>query len=202
MQLISRAFLIIFILSIFQTVQSRENVEQENGGVGEAIAATTSSLLNLHTDSVQIEVGSGLYYDEKVLAPTLSLRSRLFFQQKYTVSFALNYHPQNSQNRADLIYGGIGLGKKGFSTGIGKYYIEALIGAGGIDGERRIVFEPSLLFPIAELKPIKTFFLRHRFGINAALAYTHLIDPNNASHIDDMNTVKLSVNLYANQRNK
>jgi len=202
MQFINRVFLIIFVLSIFQIAQSREDVNQRNGGVAEAVAATTTSLLNMHTDSAQIEVGSGLYYDEKVLAPTLSLRSRLFFQQKYTLYFALNYHPQNSENRADLLYGGIGFGKKGFNTGVGKYYIEALVGAGAIDGERRIVIEPSLLFPIVEFKPIKTFFLRHRFGINAAVAYTHLIDPNDTSHFDEMNTVKLNVNLYFNHRNK
>ncbi len=202
MQTISKVFLISSVLSISQIAQSREDVNQRNGGVGEAVAVTTTSLLNIHTDSTQIEVGSGLYYDEKVLAPTLSLRSRLFFQQKYVLSLALNYHPQNSQNRADLIYGGIGFGKKGFNTGVGKYYIEALVGAGSIDGEERIVIEPSLLFPIAEFKPIKTFFLRHRFGINTALAYTHLIDPNDASHFDEMNTVKLNVNLYFNRRNK
>ncbi len=173
-----------------------------NDAYPEATAAVLNELTRQQLDSHQLEVGGSVFYRQSNIVPSINIKSTLFFNKKYHFGASFNATPEQNNHQGLIIYTGINAGFRSFNLQLGKFYVDLLLGYGAGDNIERVIIEPSIIFPITESRTTKYYWLRHKFGINAAIAYRHTLDPNNLQHFEDTNVIKLYLSFFIHQKMK
>jgi len=189
---LASVFIGLFFTSISSTIFADDYPE--------ATAAILNEIIRKEIDSNQIEIGPSLFYNNQYMEPAFHINSKIFFNQRYTLGGAVNIHIHSKDNRDFIGYGGLNIGVRGYHRKVGKYYFQTLVGYGKANTLERFIIEPSIVFPLTESGPVRYFWLRHKFGVSAAIAYRHAIDPDNVADLDDLNVIKVYLNFYMNQK--
>jgi len=172
-----------------------------NDAYPEATTAVLSELGKQYIDSHQVDIGGNLFYRQSNFVSAINVKSTLFFKRKYHFGVSFNAPLPKQDNHQDFtVSGGINVGFRGFNSQFGKFYADLLLGLGKGDNAERLIIEPSVIFPLTESQTIRSFWLRHKFGINAAIAYRHTIDPDNILQFEDTNVIKLYLNFFIHQK--
>jgi len=168
----------------------------------EATIAVLNELGKQYIDSHQIDIGGNLFYRQSNFVSAINLKSTLFFKRKYHVGASFNATSKQENHQDFVVSSGINVGFRGFNPQLGKVYADLLLGLGlgKVDNVERLIIEPSVIFPLTESQTIRSFWLRHKLGINAAIAYRHTIDPDNILQFEDTNVIKLYLHFFIHQK--
>lgn len=164
----------------------------------EAVSVVLNELIKPKIDSTQLDVGPSVNVRQLNETPGFHVKSNLYFRKRYNAGISFNANPASEKDFS--VYAGINFGVKGFSPQVGSYTLDTLVGYGVKGSLERIVIEPSIVIPLVNSKPANYFWMRHKFGVNAALSYRHAIDKDNLLQFDSTNSIKLYLIFYINQK--
>ena len=165
-----------------------------------AVTALANELIKPTVSSHQLDVGLGVDSTGNDAGPAIVVKSRLFFQRKYNMGAMMSFQPSAIDSQGLDVYGGLSVGMKGFNSTIGGFTINTLVGYGVTSDVERFIIEPGVSLPLFESRAINYFWIRHKLGLTATLGYRHAIDKNNIVAFDDFNAVKLTLDIFINQK--